>query len=261
MRKSYLSIAGLLSALVLITGVALAAPAGQIEGGDIYRVRNVSTGGEFTDPASGTCNNTFQFKVRVHNPGPDALTNVNVKATLPSGEATSHSSKVTISASNANPPTNSDTAGVNLDKAGKLSYIAGSTELLDANGSKLSTLGDTILTSGVDIGTVGVSIQQKRFVQFSTKVDCPEQPPKPPVTISVCELATKKIVTIKESDFDSKKYTKDLALCSETPTKPTTPPEIGTSIPNTGAEGLAALTAGVSGLGAAAHQLYIRRRK
>ena len=44
-------------------------------------------------------------------------------------------------------------------------------------------------------------------------------------------------------------------------TPPTTPPEIGTSIPNTGAEGLAALTAGVSGLGAAAHQLYIRRRK
>lgn len=44
-------------------------------------------------------------------------------------------------------------------------------------------------------------------------------------------------------------------------TPPTTPPVIGTSIPNTGAEGLAAITAGVSGLGAAAHQLYIRRRK
>lgn len=33
--------------------------------------------------------------------------------------------------------------------------------------------------------------------------------------IKVCELATKKIVTIKESDFDSSKYSKNLADCKE----------------------------------------------
>jgi len=36
---------------------------------------------------------------------------------------------------------------------------------------------------------------------------------KTPVKITVCELATKKIVTINEKDFDAKKYSKDLNDC------------------------------------------------
>ena len=211
MKNVLLSVAALVSAVALLAGNALAAPAGQIEGGDIYRVRNVSTNGVFTDPATGTCGNTFQFKVRIHNPGPDALSNVNVKATLPSAVATSHSSQVTVTASNANPSTTTDTAGINLSKAAKLNYINGSTELLDANNAKLQTLGDTILTSGVTIGTVGVSTQQKRFVQFSVKTDCPTAPEK----IQVCELATKNIITIDETAFDASKHSKNLADCAE----------------------------------------------
>lgn len=259
MKRTLLSIAGLFTALVMFTGVVLAA--GQIEGGNIYRVRNVTTGGDFTDPANGTCSNTFQFKVRIHNPGPDPISNVNVKATLPAGEAVSHSSTVTIASNEANPTTITDTAGVRLDKSGSLSYVAGTTQLLDPNSSVLSTLPDTILTSGVNIGTVGVSTQQMRFVQFEARVQCST----PPVTISVCDLATKKIVTINEADFNPSKYTKNLAECSATPPTPTptpTPtPVIGSVIPNTGAEGIAALVAGTSGLAAAGHQLFMRRRK
>jgi len=37
----------------------------------------------------------------------------------------------------------------------------------------------------------------------------------PPKEIKVCELATKQIVTIKESDFDSSKYSKNLDDCKE----------------------------------------------
>ena len=154
MKKSLMSFFGLFAALVLFAGVALAA--GQIEGGNIYRVRNVSTNGSFTDPATGTCNNTFQFRVRVHNPGPDPLANVNVMATLPSTTSASHSSQVTISSSDANPTSVKDTAGITLDQAAKLNYIGGSTQLLDPNGTVLSTLPDTILISGVNIGKVGV---------------------------------------------------------------------------------------------------------
>jgi uncharacterized repeat protein (TIGR01451 family) len=161
----------------------------------------------FTDPATGTCNNTFQFRVRVHNPGPDPLANVNVMATLPSTTSASHSSQVTISSVDANPTSVTDTAGITLDQAAKLNYIGGSTQLLDPNGTVLSTLPDTILTSGVNIGTVGVSVQQLRFVQFQVNAECTT----PPTPITVCEIATKKIVTINESDFNSAKYTKDLS--------------------------------------------------
>ena len=70
--------------------------------------------------------------------------------------------------------------------------------------------------------------------------------PKTPGDITVCELATKKSVTIKESAFDASKYSKDFNDCKETP--PVTPPEL----PHTGATdnivavlGLGALVAGV----------------
>lgn len=43
-----------------------------------------------------------------------------------------------------------------------------------------------------------------------------------PGKISVCELSTKKIITIKESDFNSSKHSKDLGLCVELPHTGTT---------------------------------------
>jgi uncharacterized repeat protein (TIGR01451 family)/LPXTG-motif cell wall-anchored protein len=38
-----------------------------------------------------------------------------------------------------------------------------------------------------------------------------------PGQISVCELSTKKVITIKESDFDASKHSKDLGVCVELP--------------------------------------------
>lgn len=51
---------------------------------------------------------------------------------------------------------------------------------------------------------------------YATPVN-PPKPPKPPVVkdIQVCELATKKIVTIKEDQFDASKYSKNLKDCEE----------------------------------------------
>ncbi len=208
---------------VALTSTVSAATAGQIEGGDIYRVRNVTKNTEFTDPTNAAKCEVVQFKVRIHNPGPDALENVNVKASLPATAATSHSSKVTVTAANSNPTETTDTAGVNLTESLKINYVKGSTELLDANNAKLSTLPDTILTDGVNIETVGVSTQQKRFVQFKAQVDCPTPPVTPPVTPPA------------------------------TPAKPA-------ALPKTGAGDVVATIAGVSILGAIAHRLFTSRR-
>ncbi len=168
----------LLVPVLALSGSATVAAAGQIEGGNIYRVRNVTQNGQFTDPASATCGDTVQFRVRIHNPGPGPLNNVRVAATLPAGEAQSHSSTVTVSASDA-PDVITDTAGVNLDKAGSLNYIGGSTELLDPHGSKLQNLSDGIVSGGVTLSkAVGVSTEQMRLVQFQAKVACPDTPPE-----------------------------------------------------------------------------------
>lgn len=222
MKKLLSIFAGaLVASAVTFSGVS--ATAGQIEGGDIYRVKNVTKGGDFTDPTNAVCGDTVQFKVRIHNIGAYALQNTRVSATLPSAAATSHSSMVTVSASNANAKT--DTAGVNLNQAGKLSYVAGSTELLDAHNSKLSTLADGIVGGGVTLSDpIGVSTEQKRFVQFSAKVTC-ETPPK---DIKVCELATKKVITIKENQFDAAKHSKNLDDCKVVEVKDITVCELAT---------------------------------
>ncbi len=212
MKKLLSVIAGAVMVPAVAFSTVAATGMGQVEGGDIYRVKNVTKNIDFTDPVSATCGDTVQFKVRIHNPGPSALQNVNVTATLPGTTATSHVSKATVSSPYADPSSTSDTATVNLDKAGKLAYVAGSTELLDAHNGKLSTLGDTILSSGVSIGNVGVSIEQKRFVQFKAKVECETPEVK---NIQVCELATKKIITIKENQFDASKHSKNLNDCKE----------------------------------------------
>lgn len=220
MSKLTSVLAGVAVLPVLVTaGSALAAeiPTGQFEGGNVYRVANLTktpnpVTNDFKDPATATCNETVLFRVRIHNVGAYKLENVKVQATLPTAAGTSHSSKVTLSASNGNTVT--DTAGVNLDKAGKLVYVNGSTELLDSNQSKLGNLADGIVAGGVTLSDpVGVSIQQKRSVQFQAKVTCDVEQPK---DIQVCELSTKKVITIKENQFDTAKHSKDLNDCKTT---------------------------------------------
>lgn len=169
-----------------------AANEGQIEGGDIYRVRNVTKNTAFSDPASADKCEKVQYKVRIHNPGPGELSLVNVKVTLPAGAATSNVSTVVVSSQNANPASTSDTATLNLSSAQTVTYEPGSTQLLDANNGFIRVLPDGITQSGVNIGNVGVSIDQKRFVQFEANINCPlPPPPPPPVTPAFkCDLLT-----------------------------------------------------------------------
>ncbi len=174
-RKFLLGLATFAMALTISsTGVANAA--GQIEGGNIYRVKNVTKNIDFTDPVTADACDVLMYKVRIHNPGPDVLTNVNVKATLSNVAATSNTSLLTVSSTSAYPTGVSDTAVVNLSSSRSINYLAGSTQLLDANGGVMRSLPDGIIGSGVNIGNVGVSINEKRFVQFQAKVACPEPP-------------------------------------------------------------------------------------
>src|ERR1700752_5046881 len=70
---------------------------GQIEQGDIYRAKNVTTNSAFADNTTATCGDVVAFRVRIHNGGPETLTNVNVAATLDqTTSGTSHGSQVSV---------------------------------------------------------------------------------------------------------------------------------------------------------------------
>lgn len=159
--------------------IAQAATPSSMEGGDIFRARNLTTGTQFVDPLSADKCQEVQYRVRLHNPGPDeVLNNVVVQANLPQGATANHVSTLIVRTSNGSPATVSDTATVNMPAAYKVSYVPGSSQLLDASGNLIRSIGDVTAGSGVDIGSVGISINERRFVQFKAVIDCPT-PPEP----------------------------------------------------------------------------------
>jgi uncharacterized repeat protein (TIGR01451 family) len=158
---------------------------GQIEGGNIYRIINDTQGSDWIDPNSASPGDTLTYRVRIHNPGPDCIQNVFVKATLPQGRETTNVSTITVRADNVTRNYISDTATLNISSPQTLSYQNGSTQLLDANHNVIQNLPDGILGNGVGVGNVCVSINNRHYVQFKVKVSTPPAPTPttPPVTV------------------------------------------------------------------------------
>lgn len=255
-----------------LSGSVSAVGEGGVEGGEIYRVRNVTAGGDFTDPVGANKCETLQYKVRIHNPGPSPISNVNVKVDLPSAASTRNVSTAVISASDAYPTSTSDTATVNLSSSLKISYVSGSTQLLDANNGVISSLPDGITSSGsgVNIGNVGVSTQQKRYVQFSAKTECPEKPPvctdNPKTPEDECNPDECK--DNPKTPENECKPCKDDMNTPENECKPATPGTPGTptgsagvtELANTGAGEVAGMFAAAVIAGVVAFRVYLGRR-
>ena len=62
-----------------------------------------------------------------------------------------------------------------------------------------------------------VTIKESQFDSSKYSKNLDDCKEKPPVKIEVCDLTTKKIVTINEKDFDSSKYSKNLKDCESVP--------------------------------------------
>lgn len=220
-----------LAALMVVPALAMvfATPAfadspGQLSNGeDNYKVRNVTKNGAYGKSTSATCNETVKYSITLANSDYGLLTDLVVKANLASGA-------ISASAKNAENNTTSVSGNVTVSVAkGTLKYVSGSTVRVSKD-KQYTKLADGITTGGVNAGELNGSTYT--FVQFEAKVKCDETPKE----IEVCDLSTKKIVTIKESDYDSSKYTKDLSKCEDTPVTVT-------ELPQTGSEGVVAIVA------------------
>lgn len=146
-----------------------------------------------------------------------------------------------------------------------MSYVSGTTSVANAtnpNGLVLDAASDKVTTTGTNIGNYAPGAAA--YIKYTAKVAANDKLPlcgpnklvnkaeiqtdngnkedtatvkvpkecTTPDKIKVCELTTKKIITINESDFDASKHTKDYSKCDKTPvTPPVTPPEL----PQTGA--------------------------
>ncbi len=204
-----------------------------------------TTSGGWLESYTAKPGDTVDFVIRFANTGQTTLKDVTIKDVLPKG----------------------------------MTYVAGSTVLANGNFPSGKTVSDNVTGVGINIGTYMPGITA--WVRFSAKIatndklavcglntlkniataetdngnksddalvvvtkDCP----KPPVekTIEVCRLSDKKYpVTIKESEFDSTKYSKNPNDC-----KTVTPP---TEIPSTGP---AEMLGGLFGSSALAYGAY-----
>lgn len=207
MKKLAMFVAAIAAAPVLFAASVFAdSPGSLATGPDLYQVKNVTKSSSYSSSVTATCDETVKFSLKLANSEYGQLDNVTVKAGL--------SGNVSASGTNAADKTVSVSGDVSVNiTKGNLVYIPGSTVNLDVNGNVIKSLPDGITTSGVNKGRLKGSTRE--FVQFQAKVDCPSKPEVKKIT--VCELDTKKIVTINENDFDSKKYSKNLADCAETP--------------------------------------------
>jgi uncharacterized repeat protein (TIGR01451 family) len=244
--------------VVAFAPLAHAVGNGQIEQGDIYRVKNVTTNGSFADNITAACGDTVQFRVVIHNGGPETLTNVKVAATLNGASSTSHGSQVSLSAdNNLHGATVTDTAGVNTASATTASYVSGSTQLLNASQNVLKNLPDGILSGGVNVGSIGPLTPDTEEVQFQVKVSCPA--PKPQ-TFTATATATASASASAKAKAEVK-CTSPTVTPVTPPASPTPAPQTPSEIPNTGAGDVLGIFAGASATGAAAHQAVRRFRR
>ena len=128
---------------------------------------------------------------------------------------------------------------------GSTGYVIITTQINKSN--QFAKCGDYVLNN---VGVVRPAGMNEIYNTAKTTVNIPCQPTTPG-NINVCEISTKKVVSIKESEFNSSKYTKDLSLCNTVVTPPTTPetpaelPQTGISAGAFGFAGLGLLTAGL----------------
>ncbi|MGH7239037.1 MAG: hypothetical protein ACREHG_03115, partial [Candidatus Saccharimonadales bacterium] len=73
----------LLSGIVFASGSALATGPGQIEGGNTnYQIANVTKSTGFSNTQSAAACDVLQYRLHLYNPGPSALSDVKVEATI-----------------------------------------------------------------------------------------------------------------------------------------------------------------------------------
>ncbi|HRN97659.1 MAG TPA: DUF11 domain-containing protein [Candidatus Saccharibacteria bacterium] len=166
----------------------------------------------WSESVNANIGDTVEYQIKYQNTGETVQNNVVVKDFLPNSLSYIKGSTYLKNGNNPTPKNVSDNlmtsgginiGGYNPGAAGYLKFsakVVGS-EALECGKNTLVNKEQTIVDNGYLEDTANVVVNK----------ECQ------PGDVSVCVLATKKIVTINESDFDSKTMSKDLSDCVELP--------------------------------------------
>lgn len=256
---------------------------------NFVQVKGPNTGNKYVENATLTDGGKYKVFVFFHN---NAAANLNLTAEntrmiadLPATVAKGKTEAIqgVIKADNAK---HLDKNGTNLgnevwddatiqatDGDYKITVTPNSAKITSQGAVNGQTLSDSLYTeAGAPIGYNALDGKLPGCYEFAgyvvfeftaTKVKEPEVPAK---DIEVCRLEDNQIVTIKESEMDTTRYTTDLSKCDETPETPVTPdtpdaprdePETPAELPQTGITNFASVLAMAALAGATTY--YLRR--
>ena len=154
---------------------------------------------------------TVEYMVQYQNTGTMEQDNVVMKDALPAGISYVNGSTQVKNTTNPNGKTINDDlttgTGVNIGNytAASNAYVKFSAKV---NSDSTLPCGNSTLVNTATVETANGSKQDTANVTVSKTCQ--------PNLINVCELSSNTIVSIKDTDFDSTKYTKDLTKCAAT---------------------------------------------
>lgn len=203
--------------------------------------KDVSIAGKntYSESVSVKSGEKVDYRIKYKNTGSVIQNNVNITDTLPAGVSYVHGTTFV-----SNGTTNNQWSKVNSDEVVKGGINTGSY----APGGAVYVKFTAIVNSDV-CGDKTIVNRANANTENGSKSDTANvvvNKPCAPGEINVCELATKRIITIKESDFNPSKYSKNLADCQ------VTPPTTVTELPQTGIDTGVVAFAGIGALTAAA---------
>jgi hypothetical protein len=187
-------------------------------------IKDATTGATMSDQTTLVDGHEYVVQIYIHNDASETLNasgvgvahDTTVRAAIPSSVSSASEIKAYINASNASPTEVWDDVKLAANGNFDIQYVSNSATLVTQYQSV--TLGDSIATTGVKVGDQDLSgnwrgcVNQAGVIKFKIRVKAKVVDNN----IKVCRLGDKTIVTIKESEFDAAKYSKNLDDCNIT---------------------------------------------
>ena len=199
-------------------------------------IKDATTGATMSDQTTLVDGHEYVVQIYIHNDASETLNasgvgvahDTTVRAAIPSSVSSASEIKAYINASNASPTEVWDDVKLAANGNFDIQYVSNSATLVTQYQSV--TLGDSIATTGVKVGDQDLSgnwrgcVNQAGVIKFKIRVKAKVVDNN----IKVCRLGDKTIVTIKESEFDATKYSRNTADCKVLESKSITVCELST---------------------------------